>query len=157
MTSGQTIQQIKDDVAGAAIESGQPETLWHFLEQLPSSLEAQQFYGLLIAGTLGIIAHYVMKYLYGEVLFRKRFKRVLASWLMFVGSCAGLVAAGVFTTDSDGFTGWFSVLIQGFTAGLGIDAIANKSSKEVWSEEKRAEITGKFKTPIVPAEVKTNG
>ena len=137
--TGPTIQEIKQSA---------PESLWHFLEQLPSSMEAQQFYGLLIAGTLGILAHYLMKYLYGETLFRKRFKKIIASWLMFVGSCAGLVAVGTFTGDQGGFTGWFSVLVQGFTAGLGIDALANKGGQVAWTPEQREKKLG----PSVAAE-----
>jgi len=135
---GPSIAQIKEHVAERAIETGHPETLMHFLQELPGSMEAQQFYGLLIAGAAGITAHYLLKYLYGEPVFHRRFKRIVASWLLFVGSCAVLVGADTFTGQNGGFTGWFSVMVQGFTAGLGIDALANKGSKEIWTDEMRA-------------------
>ena len=137
--AGPSIAQVKEHVAERALETGHPETLMHFLRELPGTMEAQQFYGLLIAGTAGIAAHYLMKYLYGETVFRRRFKRVLASWLLFIGSCAVLVGADTFTGENGGFTGWFSVMVQGFTAGLGIDALANKGGKEIWTDEMRSE------------------
>lgn len=108
------------------------ESLWQFLSALPSSMEAQILYGLVLAGTAGLLASWLWKYSNGQVgclvdyLFREKRLRTLASVLSMVGGSLAAIAAGVFVTDSGEFVGWLNVLAWGANAGFGVDLAVNR-------------------------------
>lgn len=140
--TGQTIAQIK------AMEV--QESLWHFLTQLPQSMEAQLLYGLVIAGIVGMIANYTVKWARGDIagslfayLFLQNVRATLLSFFGFVSLAITSIAAGIFTGENGGFVGWANVLWFGLTNGFAVDAIANKGQKAVWSDEKRAQLSQK--------------
>jgi hypothetical protein len=136
VTEKLTIQQIRQN---------EPETLWHFLQQLPASFEAQILLGLVLAGFLGAIVSWLVKWSSGDAhslmdyCFRNSFKRTVASVLTFLGIIVGAIASDMFKTDSGEFVGWMNVLVNGFTVGFGSDASINKGKRVVWTEDKRAE------------------
>jgi hypothetical protein len=122
----------------AAIRAEGHETLWTFLARIPTSFEAQVFYGLMLTGVGGSIAswlwkwaqgvagakHYTLRYALGQVL-----------WL--AGSAIGAISTMGFSTDDGNFFGWWSVIWFGALAGFGGEV---KNERPEWSPEKRAAV-----------------
>ena len=135
---------MNDKLTIQQIHASEPETLWHFLTQLPASLEAQLLVGLLLAGFLGAIASWLIKWSNDdaaglvEYCFRNSFKRTVASVLSFLGIVFGFIALEIFTTDSGEFVGWMNVMVNGFMAGIGSDATINKGKRVTWTEAQRS-------------------
>ena len=126
MQTAQTIQQLK----------GTQETLWHFLAALPASMEAQVFYGLLLTGAVGMIAHYMMRWLTDEIqgslakyLFIDYPKRTALAYAGIIGVALTSIASGVFVNDQGAFVGWLNVCWFGLTNGYAADSVANKGAK----------------------------
>lgn len=119
-------------------------SLYDWLRAFPGSFEAQLFVGLMIAGTIGMIAHYVLKWARGEIrdnllCYLWRSKRSTAlSFFTYVGLAAGAIASGAFVTEYGAFVGWKMVFWMGITNGFTIDAIANKTARAEWSPYERA-------------------
>jgi uncharacterized membrane protein len=120
-------------------------SLWDYLAALPASFEAQLFYALLLAGTLGMMANYVVKWLRDELqgslftyLFRTHVKGTLLSLTGSISLAITSIGTGIFTTDAGIFVGWSTVLWFGVTNGFAVDSIANKGQRPVWNDEQRA-------------------
>lgn len=140
--NGPTIQQVK-----AAEES-----LWHFLSALPQTHEAQQLYALMIAGMVGMIAHYLMKWAQGEIvgnlgryLFCDHVRATALSFFTYIGFALATVIAGALDGSS-----WFTILWLGVTTGFSVDALTNKGIRPKWTEEQRAV---KAENPTAPSAV----
>ncbi len=133
----QTIAQVKAEA---------PANLWHFLLNLPATQEAQLFYALMLSGTLGMIASYVMKWAKGEIgaclgeyLFRQNLRATVLSIATYTGTTMAAIYAGAFHVGDQGvFVGWGMVMWLGALNGFGIDAIVNKGQRAVWTPEQRA-------------------
>lgn len=129
----------------AEIKSGAPESLWHFLGQLPGSWEAQVWYGLVLGGILGMLGHYIRGRSAGNIsgspidyFFRDNVWRSVASASAVAGELFAEIGAGLFTTEAGIFVGWGLVIVSGIKSGYGLDSLVNKSSRDAWTPEKRA-------------------
>ena len=132
----------------AQAKSASPESLWHFLRALPVTMEAQIWYGLLLSGAVGIMAHYFHKWASDEIagslfdyLFRQHPKKTILSLSAYVAWTLSLVGTGIFQTGSGEFVGWSIVLILGLTNGYGVDSLANRGGRAVWDAETRTKMT----------------
>lgn len=134
----QTIAQVKAEA---------PDSLWHFLINLPTTMEAQLFYGLMLAGSLGMIANYIVRWARNEIagsllayLIEQNPRGTVLSLCTYTGVAIGAIATGAFTAGpSATFVGWGWVLWMGATNGFMIDNIANAGRRAVWTPEKRAQ------------------
>lgn len=133
--NGQTIAEAK---------LAAPESLWHFLLSLPGTIEAQQLYGLMIAGTLGMIANWLVKWLRGDIagslwcyLFHQNVRGTVLSLFSFIGLALTSITANVFVAEGGAFVGWTNVLWFGLTQGFAVDAIANKGDRKQWTDDER--------------------
>lgn len=122
----------------------QQQTLWQFLCALPQTMEAQIFYALILSGVLGIMAHYVHKWMKDEIqgslwsyLFVQYPKRTAMSFGAYLAWIMSLIGTGVFVTASGEFVGYGIVLILGFTNGYGVDSLANKGGRAEWTTQQR--------------------
>lgn len=134
---GQTLAQVTSSVTPT-------ESLWHFIGQLPGTIEAQQMYALLISGALGISANYLLKWARQEIagslwqyLFKDNVRGTVLSLASFVGLAITSIAAGIFNGESGGYVGWTTVMWFGLTNGFAVDAIANKGTRAPWTDEQR--------------------
>lgn len=118
-------------------------SLYDWLRALPGSFEAQLFIGLMLAGTLGMIAHYSLKWARGEIrgnllCYLWTSKRTTAlSLFTYIGVAIGAISSGAFVSDYGAFVGWKLVMWMGITNGFTIDAIANKTARAEWSPVER--------------------
>lgn len=119
-------------------------SLFDWLRALPGSFEAQLFVGLMLAGTLGMVAHYLLKWARGEIkehllcyLWRNKRSTAL-SFFTYVGVAIGAISSGAFVTDYGVFVGWKMVFWMGITNGFTIDAIANKTARSEWTPKERS-------------------
>ena len=131
-------------VAQIAVTAPPSESLWHFLAQMPASQEAQILYGFILAGIVGMIAHYIVRWAYGQIegslwkyLFVDSPRRTLLAFIGLAGLALTAVSTGIFTTPEGLFTGWSNVLWTGLTTGFGSDSVANKGSRPIWTDEQR--------------------
>ena len=137
--AGPTVAQI-----AATAQPG--ESLWHFLAQIPGSQDAQIWYALVFGASLGMVIHYIRRWAEQEIagnlwdyLFCQTPRRTLLSVLGILSWSAGEVAAGLFTTAEGAFIGWALVIISGLKTGYAGDSLLNKSVRQVWPDEKRAQ------------------
>ena len=136
--NAQTIAQVKAQA---------PESLWHFLANLPFTMEAQLFYGLMLAGSLGMLANYVVRWARNEItgslrayLFEQNPRGTVLSLCTYTGLAIGAIASNAFTFgEAATFVGWGWVLWLGASNGLMIDNIANKGQRPIWTPEERAQ------------------
>lgn len=134
----QTIAQVRAEA---------PESLWHFLIGLPSTMEAQIFYGLMLAGSLGMIANYIVRWARKEIggslftyLIKQNPRGTVLSLCTYTGVAIGAITTGAFIIGpSATFVGWGWVLWLGATNGFMIDNIANKGQRAIWTPEERSE------------------
>lgn len=118
-------------------------SLWDFLAQLPFSFEAQLFYGMMLAGSLGMGVNWMVKWLRNELpcfvtyMFKNNVKRSLLAILTLAGTILTAISTDIFVAD-DKFVGWLNVLWTGATTGFAVDATLNKGTREEWSPEERA-------------------
>jgi len=140
---------VNDKLTIQQIRANEPEALWHFLQQLPSSFEAQILLGLVIAGFAGMLVSWLAKWSAGEAhglldyCFKNQIKRSVASVLTFLGVILTAVTSDMFTSSSGEFVGWMNVLVNGFAVGFGSDSAINKGKRTAWTDEKRAETVEK--------------
>ena len=133
----QTIAQVKAEA---------PADFWHFLINLPATQEAQLFYALMLSGTLGMIASYIMKWAKGDIssclgeyLFLQNLRATVLSVATYTGTAMASIYAGAFYVgDQAVFVGWGMVMWLGALNGFGIDAIVNKGKRAIWTPEQRA-------------------
>ena len=97
------------------------ESLFDFLTKLPTSFEAQIFYGLAGAGVLGLIASWLWKWSQGEAngFHHFTFRYAIGQVLWIIGSAIGAITTIEFSTASGEFFGWLSVLWTVALAGFG--------------------------------------
>lgn len=135
------------------------ESLWEFLAALPFSFDAQVFYAMMLAGTAGMLANWVVRWAKGELpclatyLFKINPRRSLLAFITYIGTALTAVMSGVFMSDAsamgevagcvveDGtkhFVGWLNVLWSGAGTGFAIDATMNKGERQEWTAEERA-------------------
>lgn len=123
---------------GATIEKT-PTPLSEFLASLPGSWEMQIFYGLMLSGFMGMVAHYFLKWARDEIkgmLFCYLWinkKKVALSMATFATMAWTAAFNGAFVGDFGGFVGWKMVLSWGWGIGLSIDVIVNKSDRQRWT------------------------
>lgn len=124
------------------------ESLWHFLSQLMFTLEAQQFFALMIGGVAGMISHWLVKWARGEIagslakyLLYDHVRNTILTVFTYVGFALTTVATPALTGANGGPVGWFTVLWLGITTGFSIDAVANKGERPVWTDEQRQKST----------------
>lgn len=134
----------------------QAPDLWQYLAALPATIEAQQFIALLISGTVGIIAHYTMKWARGEIvgslltyLFKDHLRNTVLSFFSYVGFAITTIGSGGLMNDGSSI-GWYPILVMGLTTGFAVDAIANKGQRPVWTDEQREK---KVESPSTPTAV----
>lgn len=117
-------------------------TLWDFLQLLPASFEAQVFYGMMLAGTLGMGMNWFVKWLRGELpcfvtyMFKSSVKRTILAVLTLAGTVMTAISTDIFVADQV-FVGWLNVLWSGATTGFAVDATLNKGTREEWTPEER--------------------
>lgn len=122
-----------------------PTRLSEFLVSLPGSWEMQLFYGLMLSGTFGMLAHYVLKWARDEIkgnlfcYWVANSKKTLLSLLTFTGIAATAVMNNAFVGEYGGFVGWKMVLWMGWTNGLVIDVIVNRTDRARWTLIERME------------------
>lgn len=129
------------------IADAPPQSLYSFLTELPGTFEAQLFYGLMISGTGGQVAHYALKWARDEIrgnlfcyLWENKKSTALA-FFTFIGIALTAIASGAFTGEYGGFVGWKMVFWMGVTNGFTIDAIVNKTERVRWSPGERLDKT----------------
>lgn len=90
----------------------------------------------LSAGSAGIVAHYVKKWIVGEIrgslydyLFRHYGRRTAATVMTFIGGAL----TGILTGHMDGMT-WQQLTLASFTSGYAIDSLANKGQRKAPSK-----------------------
>lgn len=131
--------------AGAVIAERTPTSLSTFLASVPGSWEMQLFYGLMISGTIGMLAHYAVKWARDEIkgglfaYFKNNIKTTVLSLFSYIGVAIGAIASGAFTGEYGGFVGWKMVFWMGITNGFTIDALVNKTARASWTLPERAE------------------
>lgn len=111
-------------------------SFWDFLAALPGSMEGQIFMAMLIMGAIGMMAHYAMRWLQGQItggLFNYMFisypKRTGLAYAGIIGAALTAIASNVFVTDSGEFVGWLNVIWFGLTNGYAADSVANKGAE----------------------------
>lgn len=126
-----------------ALVERQPTPLAVFLASLPGSWEVQLFYGLMLSGTAGMVAHYLLKWARDEIqgnlfcyLWLNK-KSTCLSLFTYIGISIGAIASGAFTGEYGGFVGWKVVFWMGATNGFTIDAIVNRTRRAEWDFRKR--------------------
>lgn len=118
------------------IKAAGPDTLWHFLTQLPGSMEAQLFYAIVAFGAAGVFFNYAVKWMKKEIvgglwpyLFVDNVRGTLLSWTSTIGAGVVGITSGMFETPDGTFIGWFRVLVLCFGNGFFWDAVLNKGAK----------------------------
>jgi hypothetical protein len=130
-----------DLVRMAYAEERLPAPLSVFLASLPGSWEMQLFYGLMMSGVCGMLAHYVLKWARDEIkgslfcYWKNNVKRTVLSFLTFTGIAVAAVMNNAFITDLGGFVGWKMVLWMGWSNGLIIDVLVNKTDRARSTQE----------------------
>lgn len=109
--TGQPIAQIKAQGT---------ESLWDFLAKLPTSMEAQVFYGLVLSGVVGLLASWAWKWSQGNADGVHHFtvRYVIGQALWLIGISIGAIFTLGFTTPDGVFVGWLFVLWTGGFAGF---------------------------------------
>jgi hypothetical protein len=114
------------------------ETLWHFLAELPVSVEAQIVYGYSLAGIAGSVGSFLWKWSQGMADRTHWSPRYFVGQILWIiGSGVGAVMTVGFTTDSGEFFGWLAVLTTGALAGFSGD-LKVKERREPWTDDQRA-------------------
>jgi hypothetical protein len=125
----------------AYAEERLPAPLSVFLASLPGSWEMQLFYGLMMSGVCGMLAHYVLKWARDEIkgslfcYWKNNVKRTVLSFLTFTSIAVAAVMNNAFITDLGGFVGWKMVLWMGWSNGLIIDVLVNKTDRARSTQE----------------------
>lgn len=147
-------------LAQIAVTTPESQSLWAYLAALPTTMEAEIFYALLIGGVAGMIGHYVRARASNNIggnpidyFFRDNLWRSLAAMIAVAAELAGEVGSGIFTTDTGVFVGWGIVLLSGLKTGYVGDSVINKADRPTWSPEKREAAIQVFAKDIPPVAV----
>lgn len=121
----------------------QPQSLVDFLLELPAAFGTQLFAGLLLAGTIGMLAHYALKWARGEIrinlfcyLWIHR-RSTLLSFFTYVGAALTAIQTNAFFGEGGLFVGWKMVFWLGLSNGFTIDAIVNRTRRAEWTASER--------------------
>lgn len=131
-----------NDAIAAALERA-PTPLAEFLAGLPGSWDMQIFYGLMLSGLGGMLAHYLLKLARKEITgnplcyFIANWRTALLSLLVFTGMAWTAAFNGMFMGELGGFVGWKMVLSWGWSVGLSIDVFVNRTERERWDLAQR--------------------
>ena len=135
-----------------------PEPAWHFLAALPSTMEAQLMYMLLLGGVIGMIGHYIRGRSSGDIsgspidyFFRDNLWRSIGAAMAMATELAAEIGSGLFTTEAGVFVGWGIVLLSGLKTGYAADSILNRGSRVQWPDDKReaiAEVAKVIESPV---------
>jgi hypothetical protein len=119
-------------------------TLWEFLLRLPTTMEAQIWYALVLGGVLGMIGHYVRQRSASQIegnpidyFFRENAWRSIGAAVAMAIELFGEVGTGLFTTEAGQFVGWGIVILSGLKTGYLGDSVINKGKRPEWTERKR--------------------
>lgn len=119
------------------IKAADQQTLWDFLAKLPTSMEAQILYGLLLSGGVGMMAHYAVRWARGEIvgslanyLFTDYLKSTILAVMLLTSMATAAIISNVFVTETGAFVGWVNVLWFGITNGYASDSMANKGDSK---------------------------
>lgn len=125
--NGSTIAEVK------ATSAAQAETLWHYLSQIPATVEAQIFYALLAGAVFGMLANYTRLWLTDQItgsfldyLIFQYPKRTLLAIFGAASWSVGEVSMGIYQGAAGEAFSWALILVSGFKNGLGSDVFANK-------------------------------
>lgn len=109
------------------------ESLWHFLQALPTTFEMQIVYAILVSGLLGLFFCYAVKWMRKEIvgslwayLFHDNVRGTLLSFTLTVGIGVAGIASGMFEEGNGEFIGWWKTLVLAFGNGYFWDSVANK-------------------------------
>lgn len=130
----------------AAMQQAAPDDLFRFLTHLPFTQEAQIFYALLLAGTVGMFANWFTRWARRDIdgnlfsyLFLQNPRSTALSFSTYMGVSVAAIYGQVFWVTSDSlFVGWGMVMWLGLLNGYSIDAIMNKGQRAVWTPAQRA-------------------
>ena len=128
----------------AEAKAATPESLLHFLMQLPMTFEAQLWYALMLGGVLGMIGHYIRGRSSGNIagnpidyFFRDNLWRSIGAASAMAAELFAEIGTGLFTSEAGLFVGWGIVLLSGLKTGYAADSLINRGSRIQWSDEKR--------------------
>lgn len=131
-------------------------TFGEYLRAVLVSRPMAQFWVLVLFGTVGMAGNYLWKWLRDEItgslwnyLTRQYPKRTALAYATFIGYAATTVLSPVL----DG-AGWGVVVNLGLTTGFAIDALVNKSDRQVWTAQERADMRKDPEKTLPPAEKK---
>lgn len=155
--TGPTVAELK----------AEPVSLWDFLAALPTTFEAQVFYGMLIASALGLMGNYIVKWMNKDIagnlvcyLFFDNPRGTIKSVALSLAGIITYISAHLYAGENDGFVGWGNVLWFGVLNGFFFDSIANKGQALVWTPEQRTaerlKITAKALEKQADAEANVN-
>lgn len=120
----------------AEIKRAHPESLWSWIFNVPSTIEAQIFAALTIGSMLGMAGHYFRQWASGDIagslneyLFTTYPRRTALAIFGAVTWSAGEVGSGLFITDTGEFVGWALILISGIKTGYLGDSLANRGAR----------------------------
>lgn len=146
-------------IAQAKLETS--ESLWHFLLALPTTMEAQLMYALLIGGAVGMLGHYIRGRSSGDIagsildyFFRDNVWRSIGAMASVASELFVEVGSGLFTTAEGTFVGWGLVLLSGLKTGYLGDSLVNKGTRQEWTEKKRVAVDVVDKTANVKPDPK---
>ena len=128
----------------AQLKAQAPESLWHFLLSLPTSMEAQIWYALTLGAVLGMVGHYIRARVNGSIsgspvdyFFRDNLWRSIGAAIAVMGELVAEITSGLFFTDAGLFVGWAIVILSGIKTGYLGDSLVNKGQRVIWTEEQR--------------------
>lgn len=138
----------------AQVKAEGPQSLWDFLSQLPGTMDAQIWYGLLLGGLIGMALHYAIKMRTGEVggnpidyFIKTSPWRTIGALAAMASWAFGEVLTGIYVNGDGIFIGWAAVLISGIKNGYLGDSIINKGERAVWTEQQRQDVAAAADPP----------
>lgn len=141
------------NAAWAAVMERTPTPLSVFLSSLPGSWEMQIFYGLMLSGIAGMFAHYLLKWARDEIkenlvcYWITNGKKTLLSLLTYTSLAMTASFNDAFVGELGGFVGWKMVLSWGWSMGLAIDVLVNRTDRAKWGLVERIRKKGAARDP----------
>lgn len=134
-----------NDAIAATQAAIQDQTLEAFIRAFLAGPELRVFLMLMAAGSMGMIANWLVKWARGEIkgglltyLFRDNPRSTALSFFTYTGAVLAAMQADVVHVAGGVFIGWANVAWLGATNGYFIDNIINKGERAVWTTEERA-------------------
>lgn len=120
------------------------QTLGAFLRAFLDGPELRVFLMLMVSGTAGMVANWLVKWARGEIkgglaayLFRDNPRSTALSLFTYTGAVLAAMQADVVHVANAVFIGWANVAWLGATNGYFIDNIINKGERAVWTPQER--------------------